>query len=97
MDTDLGASPEYVSMIAYENISGKIVVGAIEPQTKLQARRMGFRKQVNKAVIIRGEELILASMEEPDYGFLDASRPDATNLIALLSKQTFKTLDTYHL
>ena len=47
--------------------------------------------------MVRGEELILASMEEPDYGFLDANRPDATNLIALLSKQTFKTLDTFHL
>ena len=31
METDIGAGPEYVSMIAYENISGKIVVGAIEP------------------------------------------------------------------
>jgi hypothetical protein len=84
-------------MIAYENISGKIAVGTIEPQTKLQARRMGFRKQVNKAIMIKGEDLILANMEEPDYGFLDPNRPDATNLIALLSKQTFKTLHTFHL
>lgn len=52
METDLAPSTQYVSMIAYENISGKIVVGTIEPQTKLQARRMGFKKQVNKAIII---------------------------------------------
>lgn len=96
METDLAPSLQYVSMIAYENLAGKIVVGTIEPQTKLQARRMGFKKQVNKAVIIQGEELLLANMEEPDYGFLDPNRQD-TNLLALLSKQTFKTLDTFHL
>ena len=33
-----------VNMIAYENANGKITVGVIEPQTKLQTRRIGFKK-----------------------------------------------------
>ena len=33
-----------VNMIAYENANGKIAVGVIEPQTKLQTRRIGFKK-----------------------------------------------------
>ena len=45
--------------------------------------------------MIKGEELILTNIEEPDYGYLDASKPEARNMIALLSKQTFKTLDTF--
>jgi hypothetical protein len=47
--------------------------------------------------MIRGEDIILANIEEPDFGFLDPNRPDAKNVIALLSKQTFKTLDTFSL
>ena len=31
MDTDIGQGAEYLSMIAYENIAGKVVVGVIEP------------------------------------------------------------------
>lgn len=45
--------------------------------------------------MIRGEDLVLANIEEPDFGFVDPNRPDAKNMIALLSKQSFKTLDTY--
>ena len=63
----------------------------------MQTRRIGFKKQVNKAIMIRGEDIILANIEEPDFGFLDPNRPDAKNMIALLSKQTFKTLDTFML
>jgi hypothetical protein len=84
-------------MIVYENSLGKISVGAIGPQTKLQTRRIGFRKQVSKTIIIKGEELILTNIEEPDYGYLDPSKPDCKNIIALLSKQTFKTLDMFRL
>jgi hypothetical protein len=47
--------------------------------------------------MIRREDLIVASLEEPDFGFLDPNRPDARNIIALLSKSTFKTLDTFQL
>jgi hypothetical protein len=47
--------------------------------------------------MIRGEDIILANIEEPDFGFLDPNRPEAKNMIALLSKQTFKTLDTFAL
>ena len=86
-----------VSMIVYENTHGKVTIGNIEPQTKLQTRRVTFRKQVNKAIMIRGEDLVLASIEEPDFGFVDPDRPDARNTVALLSKQSFKTLDTHEL
>lgn len=41
--------------------------------------------------------MVLANIEEPDFGFLDESKPDKRNLIALLSKQTFKTLDIFEL
>ena len=40
---------------------------------------------------------MLANVEEPDYGFLDPQKPEAKNKIALLSKQTFKTLDYFEL
>ena len=73
-------------MIAYENTDGKVTVGTIEPQTKLQTRRIGFKKQVNKAIMIKGEDMILANIEEPDFGFIDPNKPDAKNIIALLSK-----------
>lgn len=45
--------------------------------------------------MIRGEDLIVANIEEPDFGFIDPNKPEARNMIALLSKQTFKTLDTF--
>ena len=35
----------------------------------MQTRRIGFKKQVNKAIMIRGEDIILANIEEPDFGF----------------------------
>lgn len=45
MDNDKEAmKAQYVSMIAYENCNGKVTVGTIEPQTKLQTRRIGFKK-----------------------------------------------------
>lgn len=47
--------------------------------------------------MIRGEDLILANIEEPDFGFIDPNKPDAKNMIALMSKQTFKTLETFQL
>jgi len=34
----------YTEMIAYENAQGKIAIGSIEHTTKLQTRRVGFRK-----------------------------------------------------
>lgn len=98
MDADKDfANPQCIPMIAFENSVGKVTVGRIEPQTKLQTRRIGFKKQVNKAIMIRGEDLIVANIEEPDFGFIDPNKPDARNMIALLSKQTFKTLDTFQL
>jgi len=33
-----------VEMIMYENALGKVALGTIEPQAKLQTRRVGFRK-----------------------------------------------------
>jgi len=41
---------------------------------------------VSKTIIVRGQELIVANIEEPDYGYLDISKPNARNLVALLSK-----------
>ena len=82
-------------MLAYLNTQGKITIGKIDPNTKLQTRRIGFRKQVNKALMIKGEDLVLANVEEPDFGFLDPNRPDARNSLQLLSKSTFASLDTY--
>jgi len=35
---------------------------------------------------VKGQELIVANIEEPDYGYLDSSKPNAKNLLALLSK-----------
>lgn len=40
---------------------------------------------------------MLANVEEPDFGYLDPTTPNCKNLIALLSKQTFKTLDLFEL
>ena len=40
---------------------------------------------------------MLANIEEPDFGFLDPNRPEAKNMIVLMSKQTFKTLDTFEM
>jgi len=47
--------------------------------------------------MVKNQDLIVANIEEPDFGYLDSSKPDAKNMIALLSKQTFKTLDTFQL
>ena len=73
-------------MILYENQDGKVSIGSIEQQAKLQTRRIGFRKQVSKTIMIKGEDLILSNIEEPDYGYLDMSKPNVTNMLALLSK-----------
>lgn len=40
---------------------------------------------------------MLASIEEPDFGYLDPSKPNSLNMLALVSKQTFKTIDIYHM
>lgn len=71
----------------------------MEPQTKLQNRRIGFRKQVQKVVSLDGTDpdLVLASIEEPDFGYLDPSKPESVNLVALISKQSFKTIDIFPL
>jgi hypothetical protein len=87
----------FSDLVVYENSDGKVSIGSIEPQSKLQTRRVGFRKQVSKTIMIHGQELILANIEEPDYGYLDPSKPEKCNLIALLSKRTFKTLDVFGL
>ena len=36
--------------------------------------------------MIRGEDLIVANIEEPDFGFIDPNKPEARNMIAFLSK-----------
>lgn len=35
---------------------------------------------------IEGSELIVASIEEPDFGYLDPAKPNASNCVALISK-----------
>jgi hypothetical protein len=42
-------------------------------------------------------DLLVASIEEPDFGYIDPARPNAVNCLALISKQTFKTIDTIKL
>lgn len=77
-----------LALLAYSNSQNKIVLGSMEPKTKLQNRRIGFRKQVQKVVSLDGTEpdLVLASIEEPDFGYLDPSKPGALNMLALISK-----------
>lgn len=48
-------------------------------------------------MLVESKDLIVASVEEPNFAFLDPSTPSATNMIAMLSKQTFKTLDAHKL
>jgi hypothetical protein len=38
---------------------------------KMQIRRVGFKKQVNQALLIPNKDLIVATIEEPNFGFLD--------------------------
>lgn len=48
-----------------------------------------MRKQINKVIAlneIEGSELLVASIEEPDFGYLDPAKPNASNCIALISK-----------
>lgn len=41
-------------------------------------------------------ELLVASLEEPNFGYLDSSK-DNVNLVALISKTTFRTIDVFKL
>jgi hypothetical protein len=36
--------------------------------------------------MVRNEDLVFASIEEPDFGFVDPDKPNAKNILALLSK-----------
>ncbi|MFN9905681.1 MAG: hypothetical protein ACK56F_06075 [bacterium] len=41
--------------------------------------------------------MLLASVEQPDFSFLDPNQPNSVNVLALLSKTTFKTIDIFKL
>ena len=92
-------------MLAYKSSIGKLVLGNLEPNCKLQNRRIGFRKQVNRVVAVaepgssgnmHETELLVASIEEPNFAYLDASK-DNVNTVALISKTTFRTIDVFKL
>lgn len=42
-------------------------------------------------------DLLVASIEEPNLGYLDPQREDAVNMVALISKQSFRTIDLFRL
>ena len=45
-------SGKIYELLVYENSAMRLCIGSIEPQTKLQTRRIGFRKQVTKTILI---------------------------------------------
>lgn len=95
---------EPIPMLAYRSSLGKLVLGNLEPNARLQSRRIGFRKQVNRVVAVaepgsgslQETELLVASLEEPNFGYLDSSK-DNVNIVALISKSTFRTIDVFKL
>ena len=92
------------SMVACCSNKNQLVLGVLEKHRRLQSRRIGFRKQLNKILPLKDNssnlndsELIVASLEEPHLAFLDPDKEQAVNLIALISKSTFKTIHIQHL
>jgi hypothetical protein len=63
---------------------------------------MLFKKQITKSFILpktakNDAENIAVLLEEPDFAYLDETKPDAVNVVAIVSRLNFKASALFRL
>ena len=58
---------------------------------RLQVQRMVFKMQISKTLLVPSNDAIVVLLEQPNMDYIDNSKPQACNVVALVSRSTMRT------